>query len=82
MFEGFQVYSDKASSLFGKLPEAVKFARKHSKENPGMTVLLCTHWDNFRGRMGGRTLGFYIDGKRLVAVNRRRGKRVRVVSCR
>ena len=43
----YQVYSQKNNQLFKTLREAAQFARSHSKINPGLLVLLSTHYRRY-----------------------------------
>jgi len=69
-YEVYQVYSPSKQRIFETLREAAKFARSYSKSNPGLSVLLSTHYRRYSESFncmctGGITIGFYRDGFRL-----------------
>ena len=69
-YNGFLVYSEGFTKhRIPTLKAASNLAKQHSRENPGLSVLLATDYRKYKegwGVVSGSiTLGFYLNGKRV-----------------
>ena len=61
----FQVYSEKANQHFNILSDAIRYAKRHSKANTDIAVLLNREERHSIGRTRSVGLGFFVNGHKF-----------------